>query len=303
MAIRAPRYLEKGDKIGLVATARKVSPEEMKPFIDYMSKQGFEVVEAPGLYEEQDQFAGDDECRAAQLQWAIDHSNLKAIMCARGGYGTIRMIDKVDLSGLSSNPKWIIGFSDVTILLNHLLQSEGIQSLHGPMAIQFTEQYFDEATAQRLVDKLVGRYESIVVEGNDNNRIGSGKGELAGGNLSMIYSAMGTPYEVNMEGKILLLEDLDEYLYHVDRMLMNLKTAGKLSGLKGLIVGGMNAMNDNTIPFGRRVAEMLHEHTEEFDYPICFDFPSGHDVHNFPIKIGGTYQLEVSEKRVVLSEA
>ncbi len=268
-----------------------------------MKGHGFEVLEAPGLYEEKDQFAGDDECRAAQLQWAIDHPDLKAIMCARGGYGTMRMIDKVDLSGLIENPKWVIGFSDVTILLNHLLQSQKLQSLHGPMAIQFTEQYFDEATAQRLISKLMGSYEPINLEADSDNRTGVGTGELVGGNLSMIYSAMGTPYEVETEGKLLLLEDLDEYLYHVDRMLMNLKAAGKLSGLKGLIVGGMNAMNDNTVPFGRRVAEMIHEHTNDCDYPICFEFPSGHDSHNFPIKIGGVYQLEVTENQVTLSEA
>lgn len=290
-----PPYLKEGDKVAIVATARKVSPEEMQPAIEFLTRQGLQVMEAPHLYHINHQFAGTDEQRASDLQWAIDDPEIKAILCARGGYGTIRILDKVNFRNFKGHPKWISGFSDVTVLLSHLVENLGVEGLHCPMAIQFSAPYFNEESSKRLLNTWMGKPERISVNGDDLNREGKAEGTLVGGNLSMIYSAMGTPYEVNTTGRILFLEDLDEYLYHIDRIMMNLKTAGKLDNLKGLVIGSMTKMNDNAIPFGQEAKEIIHHAVTDKEYPVAFNFPCGHEKQNYPLILGRNYLLNVSQ--------
>lgn len=290
-----PPYLKQGDTVAIVATARKVSREEMRPAIAFLTQHGLKVVEAPHLYHTDHQFAGTDEQRASDIQWAIDEPEVKAVLCARGGYGTIRTLDKVNFKSLIDHPKWISGFSDVTILLSHLAENVGVEGLHGPMAIQFTEPYYDEESSLRLVRTWMGKPEKISAQSDELNRAGKAEGTIVGGNLSMIYSAMGTPYEVNTRGRILFLEDLDEYLYHIDRIMMNLKTAGKLEHLKGLVIGSMTKMNDNAIPFGKEAKEIIYHAVSGKEFPVAFNFPCGHEKHNYPLIMGRKYELNVNE--------
>ena len=296
-----PPYLKSGDTIAIVATARKVSKTEMEHAIAHLKNSGFQVLEAPNLYADDNQFAGVDEIRASDLQWAIENPEVKAILCARGGYGSIRILDKVDFSSLKQNAKWIAGFSDITVLLSHLEKNLGIMGLHSPMAIHFTPDRFEENSIQKLMDALTGNHHPVNAASHDFNRQGKAKGKLVGGNLSIVFSAMGTPYDINTDGNILFLEDLDEYLYHIDRMMMSLKSARKLSNLKGLIIGSMSDMNDNTIPFGRSAVEIIRDAVDTFEYPVAYNFPCGHERKNYPLVIGGDYQLEVLTDGATLS--
>ncbi len=296
-----PPFLQPGDCIGICAPARKVSPEEMKDGIDWLVAQGFQVKVSQYLYGENHQFSGTDEERAADLQSLIDDPKVKAIIFARGGYGCVRIVDKIDFSSLEKNPKWLIGFSDVTVLHSHMNIHHSICTLHAPMMINLMNDKRNEEAASKIIDIITGkniRYNEVTT--NYLNREGSCEGELVGGNLSLLYSLAGTPTGLSTDGKILFIEDLDEYLYHVDRMIMQLKRADKLKHLKGLIVGGMSDMRDNAIPYGKSAIEIIAEAVAEYDYPVCFDFPSGHIDRNLPLVLGTDVLLEV-ENEVTLN--
>ncbi len=287
-----PAPLQPGDTIAIVATARKVSPEEMQPAIEILKNWGLKVVAGPNLYKQHKQFAGSDVERAEDLQWALDNVAIKAVLFARGGYGTVRIIEAIDFSSFKNNPKWLIGFSDITVLHSHIHSQLGVATLHAPMAINFVKT--PEAVLAGLKQMLFGNFNSVSCPAQLLNRTGNAKGVLVGGNLSLLYALSGTPSDINTNGKILFIEDLDEYLYHMDRMMMQLKHAGKLKKLAGLVVGGMSDMKDNTVPFGKTAEQIIAEHVAEFSYPVCFDFPAGHLVHNHSLVFGGEVFLEVN---------
>lgn len=294
-----PEKLKIGDKIGIVSTARKITLEELSPAIKLLENWGFEVVFGANLFEENNQFSGTIEQRTADLQSMIDNDAIKAILCARGGYGTVQIIDNINFSSLKKNMKWIIGYSDVTVLHSHL-NNLGIASLHATMPINFANN--SNESLQSLKNSLLGKSNRIECTGHALNLLGEADAEIVGGNLSILYSLSGSISDIDTEGKILFIEDLDEYLYHIDRMMMNLKRNGKLAKLKGLIVGGMNDINDNEIPFGKSVEEIILEHTKEYDYPICFGFPAGHINDNRCIKLGVKSVLKITENGVSLSQ-
>ena len=288
-----------GDKIGIISTARKISMEELKPSIKLLEEWGLKVVFGKNLFEEDNQFSGTVTQRSSDLQSMIDDDSIKAILCARGGYGTVQIIDKVDFSHLIKNPKWIIGYSDVTVLHSHLHQL-GITSLHATMPINFEKN--TPKALESLKSALFGLGDLTEINHHHFNRFGKVEGEIVGGNLSILYSLLGSDSDINTEGKILFIEDLDEYLYHVDRIMMNLKRNGKLKNLKALIIGGMSDMNDNTIPFGKTAEEIILEYIKEFDFPVCFNFPAGHLADNRCIRLGGKSVLEVNKNGVSLSQ-
>ena len=290
-----PPYLKVGDKIAIVATARKITPEEVQPAIDLFKNHGLEVVLGNNLFAVDNQFAGTDEQRTADLQAALDDDSIKAIVCARGGYGTVRIIDRLDFTRFTQNPKWLAGYSDVTALHSHIHTHFGIPTLHSTMPLSFPTSTTDIdklQSANSMVNALMGQPLKYQLPQHPLNRAGKAEGVIVGGNLSMLYSLLGSPSDIDTDGKILFIEDLDEYLYHIDRMMMNLKRNGKLDKLAALVVGGMSDMNDNKVPFGKTAEEIIAEKTSEYSYPIYFNFPAGHIEPNLPIKLGANVKLD-----------
>ena len=291
-------FLKSGDTIGIVAPARKITLEEINPAIQVIESWGLKVTIGKTIGKEYHQFAGTDEERLQDFQEMLDNQNIKAIFCARGGYGTVRIIDLIDFRKFIKNPKWIVGFSDITILHAHLEKVYNIASIHSIMPINFPESIPEALESLRKA--LFGEPLFYKIQTHQFNRIGQAEGVLVGGNLSLIHTLMGTPSEIDTTDKILFIEDLDEYLYHIDRMLINLKRSGKLEHLAGLIVGGLTKMKDNDIPFGKTAEEIIREHVEEYEYPICFDFPAGHIPDNRALIIGKKVQLNVSDNESIL---
>ncbi|HLP21547.1 MAG TPA: LD-carboxypeptidase [Chitinophagales bacterium] len=298
MLLRPPS-LQKGDTVYVLSTAKKINEQEIACAVDTYKTWGLNVVIGKTIGAEQNQFAGDDELRRVDFQHALDDANVKAIVCARGGYGTVRMMDALNYDEFMKHPKWIIGFSDITYLHTHISNNIGTMGIHGQMPIQF-EKSTPEAI-ETLRKELFGEKNEYIIEPHPLNRTGQTKGTLIGGNLSILYSITGTRSGMNTDRKILFLEDLDEYIYHIDRMMMNLKRSGKLHGLAGLIVGGFSDMHDNAIPFGKTAYEVIAEHVAEYNFPVCFNFPAGHIYDNRALVIGKTYSLNVEDKQVTLS--
>ncbi|MCE3227683.1 MAG: putative MccF-like protein (microcin resistance) [Bacteroidetes bacterium] len=293
----SPSYLKKGDTVVLIATARKTSVELIQPAIDILHGWGLKTELGPHIFNASNQFSGTDEERTESLQWALDHKTARAILITGGGYGTVRIIDKVNFKQFQKNPKWLIGYSDVTILHNRLKNLK-ISSLHATMAFQFLRSR--EATLS-LRDALFGKKISYSIPSHELNRKGIAEGEIVGGNLSILYAVSGSVDDITTKDKILFLEDLDEYLYHIDRMMMQLKRSGKLKHLKGLIVGGMSDMKDNTIPFGKTAEEIIMDAVKEYNYPVCFNFPAGHLEDNRAIYFGKKAKLNVTKNKVSLT--
>jgi len=293
--MKTPRYLKAGDTIAITATARKVSMEELQPSIDVFKSWGLNVKLAEGIFETDNQFAGSDVIRTQALQLLLDDPNVQAIICARGGYGTVRIIDQLDFSTFNQYPKWIIGFSDVTVLHSHVFSHFHIPTLHAAMPITMQAHNVDEESNESLRKVLFGENINYTFPSHSFNRKGKATGKLIGGNLSVLYALIGSPSDIETDGCILFLEDLDEYLYHIDRMMMNLKRAGKLKNLAGIIIGGMNDMRDNTIPFGKTALEIITEHTDDYNYPVAFGFPAGHERKNLAMVFGINCTLSVSD--------
>lgn len=287
----APPYLKKGDKIGVLACARKISFDEIQPAITIFNGWGLEVVLSKNLFNADNQFSGTDDERAEDLQTMLDDASIKAVISARGGYGTIRIVDKIDFTQFKKHPKWLVGYSDITVLHSHI-NNFRIETLHATMPINFTK---NKDATETLYKALFGEQLNYEAEVHPLNRKGNAEAELIGGNLSLLYALTGSVSEIDTKGKILFIEDLDEYLYHVDRMMMNLKRAGKLDHLAGLIVGGMCDMKDNTIPFGKTAEEIISDAVKEYSYPICFNFPAGHIDKNFALYFGRKVKLNVGD--------
>jgi len=294
-----PEKLNIGDKIGIISTARKITIEELRPATKTLESWGFKVVLGINLFQEDDQFSGTVEQRTADLQSMIDDNSIKAILCARGGYGTVQIIDAIDFTNLKKNAKWIVGFSDVTVLHSHL-NNLGISSLHASMPINFESN--TKKSLFSLKNSLFGNLNSIECKAHSLNKFGKIVGDIVGGNLSILYSLLGSQSDIDTAGKILFIEDLDEYVYHLDRMMMNIKRNGMLVELKGLIVGEMSDMNDNSIPFGKTAEQIILEYTKDYDFPICFGFPAGHLPDNRCLRLGTNSVLEISKNGVSLSQ-
>jgi muramoyltetrapeptide carboxypeptidase len=296
-----PPFLKPHDTVAIAATARKVSPEEMQYAITLLEQWQLKVVIDEQLYAKEHQFAGNDNTRTQVFQKLLDDKNIRAIFCARGGYGTVRMVDGLSFHTYSKHPKWIIGYSDITVLHSHIQKHYATATIHGPMPISMLPQNAHEESLNQLKNILFGEQITYVTEPHALNRIGITKGMLTGGNLSVLYSLSASISDVSTDDKILFLEDLDEYLYHIDRMMMQLKRSGKLSKLRALIVGSMSDMKDNTIPFGKTAYEIIQSHVEEYTYPVCYGFPAGHDKKNLPLMMGAECQLEVTPNSTVLN--
>lgn len=286
-----PSYLNKGDTVAIIATARKVSKEEIQPAVAFFESYGLSVVLGKNLFESSNQYAGTDTQRTEDLQWALNDKTIKAIIIARGGYGSVRTIEQIDFTEFKKHPKWMVGYSDVTVLHN-AIHKIGVATLHATMPLNFTK---NEEATKSIVDALFGKLIQVETEENYSNISGTAKGQLVGGNLSLIYSLSGTPFDIDTTNKILFIEDLDEYLYHIDRMMMQLKLSGKLKKLKGLIVGGMTDMKDNAIPFGKFPEDIILDAVKEYNYPVCFDFPAGHIDRNLAMYFGREVELTVSD--------
>ena len=292
-----PNYLKEGNTVAIVSTARKVSKKELLPAITILKNWGLKVVLGTSIEAEEHQFAGNDELRTSDFQAMLGHPEINAIWCARGGYGTVRIIDQLDFSNFKKHPKWIIGYSDVTVLHAHLHQL-GIETLHAQMPVSIETK--PEVTINSIKATLFGEQYGIKIPSEKNNSTGKASGQLIGGNLSILYSLCGSPSALNTKGKILFIEDLDEYLYHIDRMLQNLKRNGMFDQLEGLIVGGMTQMNDNEIPFGKSAEEIILSICSEYNFPIAFNFPAGHVDDNRALIMGRIVDLEVGDNEVNL---
>lgn len=298
--MKIPPALKKGDTIAVVSTARFVTEDEIQPALKLLESWGLQVQLGKTIGAQNHQFAGDDALRAKDFQEMLDNPKVKAIWCARGGYGTVRIIDAIDFSPLINQPKWIVGYSDVTVLHSHI-HHLAVATLHAQMALAVDAK--TEKTRETLRKALFGEWFNIEYElNNPLQRNGTAKGQLVGGNLSMLYSLCGSPSALDTFGKFLFIEDLDEHLYHIDRMMQNLKRNGILKNLAGLIVGSMTDMKDHTQahgfatdrPFGKTAEAIIFEAVQEYDYPVCFNFPAGHTQDNWALVLGKTYTLEVT---------
>ena len=287
-----PPYLQKGDTVAILATARKHIVKSMQPTIDLLESWGLHVVIGKSIGLEENQLAGSDKERAADLQEQLDNPTIKAIWCARGGYGTVRVVDLIDFTQFKKHPKWLVGFSDVTVLHNHL-NTMGYKSIHGIMPISLAKASPEAVESLRV--SLFGQPLQYAIDPHPMNRLGKASGELVGGNLSILYSLLGSPSAIDCKDKILYIEDLDEYLYHIDRMMMNLKRNGCLESLKGIIVGSMTDMKDNDIPWGKNALEIVQDVTKNYTIPMIFNFPAGHIHDNRALILGNTVTIEVTE--------
>ncbi len=299
--VKIPPYLKTGDTIGLVCPAGYMPAEQVQRCIDvlhnwgYHIKTGMTIGSASGNY-----FSGTDAERLTDLQQMLDDDKIKAVLCARGGYGLTRIIDKIDFSAFSEHPKWIIGYSDITLLLSHVYSNYNTASLHSPMAAAFNEE--ENNYLLSLKKALEGKKTAYHADAHELNVKGEAIGELVGGNLALITHAIGTDSDIKTKGKILFLEDIGEYLYNIDRMFRQLKRAGKLDRLAGLIIGGFTQLKDTGRPFGKNVYAIIRDVIAEYDFPVCFNFPVGHQTENYALKIGVGYKLKVGKKKVSLEE-
>ena len=293
-----PPYLVKGDKIGIVSPARSITFDEVHPAIRFFQRHDLEVVLGTHVFSRHQQFAGTDAQRSRDLQMMLDDDRIRAIICSRGGYGTARIIDSLDFTRFRQNPKWIVGYNDITVLHAHIQRQLGIQTLHATMPVNIKSDKSDPTVAT-LMNALCGEPIAYSLPKTPLSREGTAEGLLVGGNLSILYSLMGTASEPDTAGKILFLEDVDEYLYHIDRMMINLKRAGKLRGISGLIIGGMGKMNDNAIPFGKNANEIIADAVKDHHFPVCFDFPAGHLHTNLALVMGREVRLSVGKEIVV----
>lgn len=289
-----PPYLQKGDTVAIVATARKNVDDNLKPAIDLLKSWGLEVKIGSSIGLDLNQLAGTDEQRAKDFQEQLDNPNIKMIWCVRGGYGTVRMIDLLDFSKFKHQPKWIVGFSDVTVLHSHL-NTMGYQSIHGimPVTVAKATKEAKESLQVALFGKERLEYD---LEPHPMNKHGKAKGELVGGNLSILYSLFGSPSAIDCTDKILFIEDLDEYLYHIDRMMMNLKRNGCLESIKGILVGGMTKMRDNDIPWGKDALQIIQDVTTKYNVPIIYNFPAGHIKDNRALPFGSQVTIDVNSE-------
>lgn len=297
-----PPYLKPGDTIGIVCPAGYMPFEKAQTCIETLTVWGFKVITGKTLRNQFHYFSGTDEERLQDLQQMLDDKNIDAILCGRGGYGTGRIIDRLDFTRFVKRPKWIIGFSDITVLHSHLFSNFKIASLHAPMAAAFNDGEFKNQYIESLHNALLGKKADYTTSGNSFDQEGKAHGLLLGGNLSLLVNLIGTSSDIKTKNKILFIEEVGEYIYSADRMLYQLKRSGKLDNLKGLIIGKFSEMKDTTIPFGQTIQEAIKDLVKEYKFPVCFDFPVSHEKENYALKIGAKYKLKVLQGKVELKE-
>ncbi len=295
MYIIQPPYLQKGDQVAITCPAKKL-PKPMDDAIRLLNSWGLEVVLGETVTAEHHQFAGNDQLRADDLSRFLADENIKAIFAARGGYGTIRMIDEVDFSSVKTAPKWLIGFSDITVLHAHLFSVFGLQSIHGQMPLTIPDGTTE--SLQTLKKALFGEDFGYHFSAEKLNRTGEAEGVLVGGNLALLVAVLSSISDFDYDNKILFLEDVGEYLYNIDRMMRTLKRAGKLKNLAGLMIGSFTELKDNDIPFGQTAEEIIFDVVKDYDYPVCFNFPAGHITNNQALIFGKTLFLSVQKQHV-----
>lgn len=289
--VKIPPYLKKGDTVGILATARKVDMAPLEPAIKLLKSWGLNVVIGKTVGLDNNQLAGADWQRATDFQQMLDNPSIKAIWSAKGGYGTVRMIDRLDFTKFKQHPKWIIGFSDVTVLHSHINNLD-IATLHSIACISVANATPEAIESFRK--GIFGGKLEYTIPPHAFNKTGKTQGELIGGNLSVLYSIMGSVSEADYKGKIIFIEDLDEYLYHIDRMMMNLERNNYFKNVKGIIIGGMTKMRDNDIPWGHDALEIIQDITNEYKIPICFNFPAGHIKDNKALVFGKQVTMDVT---------
>ncbi len=300
--MRKVRYLNPGDMIAVVAPAGKVTPGQVDPSVFWLEQRGYRVWKGEHLFGSYFQFSGTDEERTSDLQAALDHADVKAILFARGGYGTIRVVSKLDFRQFRLFPKWMAGFSDITILHN-VCSNLQIPSVHGAMLKGgLGETGYPGQSLLSLIHTLEGKKPHYEINHHPLERNGNATAMVVGGNLSILCSLLGTPFDIDMSGKILFIEETGEYLYHTDRMMHSLRLAGKLQDLKGLVVGQFSEMKDNAEPFGRALEEIISEAVANYTFPVCFRFPAGHDAINLPLVFGKKWELNVQKEGVSFRE-
>ncbi len=298
-----PSSLKKGDTIAITCTAGYMPKKNAEACIKALEKEGYKVVISHTVGgNSKNYFSSTDEDRLAELQKYLDDKNVKAILCGRGGYGTSRIIDKINFSKFVAKPKWIIGFSDITILLNHITSNFNIATLHAPMSTAFRFKEHNPENIVSLFKSLRGEKNNYETIANKLNKTGKAKGKIVGGNIALLANAIGTSSDIKTKNCILFIEDIGEYLYAEDRMLQQLKRAGKFKDLAGLVVGTFTEMMDTKRKFGKDMNSNIAELVAEYNYPVCFEFPVGHSINNRTIKIGGQYTLECNEKNTILKE-
>ena len=296
-----PNSIQKGDTVGLIALACKVNFEILKPAIAWMENVwGLKIILGESLTSEYHQFAGTDTIRANDFQTMLDNPEIKAIFSARGGYGSSRLLDSIDFTAFQKQPKWVIGFSDITAVHCHI-HTLNIESLHATMPKIFLQEGGEESL-ESLKKILFGEETNYKIEPHKLNRLGVGEGQIIGGNLAILIHVIGSKSDINYDGKILFLEDINEYLYNIDRMMIQLKRSGKLQNLAGLIVGSFSDCQDNQVPFGKTAYEIIEEAVADYDFPVCYGFPVGHEVDNWAIPCGRRLSLSVEEYGVSLKE-
>ena len=300
--MKTPPYLKKGDTIAITCPAGFMLKEKAQTCIETLQNWCLQVLVGKTLGSNSpNYFSGTDEERLNELQAMLDDKSINAILCGRGGYGVSRIIDQLDFTRFKKNPKWIIGYSDITVLHAHIFTNFNIASLHAPMAAAFNDGISGKPFLQSIKNALFGKPNQYKCAAHPFNQQGEATGQLVGGNLSLLVHLIGTKSDINTNNKILFIEDVGEYIYSIDRMLLQLKRSGKLDKLKGLIIGGFTDIKDTERPFGKSVYKAIQEMVSEYGYPICFQFPVGHSTENYALKVGGMYRLRVGRKLVLLS--
>jgi len=308
LTYKKPPYLKDGDTIGITAPAGFITPEEIQPAMQVMESWGYKIQIGDTIGKRDFTFGGTDDERLNDFQKMLDDPKIKAIMCARGGYGSIRIVDRINWTKFKQKPKWIIGFSDITVLHNHIHNNFQIASIHSKMTNSFPDDWNTAEPIQietiiSIQDALSGKKMKYSATSNAKNKQGIAEGILIGGNLKTIETLSGTASDIKTERKILFVEDTGEYLYSIDRMFWNLKRTGKLKNLKALIIGGFKIKPDDPgEEFGKTIEEIVLEKIQNYNYPVCFDFPVGHQKNNFALKCGVKHRLTVKENEVSLTE-
>ena len=307
-SLKIPAYLKEGDIIGITCPSGFITQEEIQPAVLKLQEWGFQVRTGNTVGAKDFTFGGNDELRTGDLQQMLDDRDIDAILFGRGGYGAVRIIDNIDFTTFKKHPKWLIGFSDATVFHSHVNRNFGIASIHSKMCNSFPADWSKAEPSQiETIDSirkcLIGDKMQYTAIANENNRIGKGEGILIGGNLSILQNLAGSDSDIHTKNKILFVEDTGEYLYSIDRMFWNLKRSGKLDKLNGLIIGGFKTKPDDAgEEFGRSVYDIVNEVVKEFSYPVCFDFPVGHQKNNYALKCGVRHELIVSNDAATLTE-
>ena len=301
--MKTPPYLKKGDSIAITCPAGFMQKEKAQVCIETLQQWGLQVMVGKTLGSNSpNYFSGTDEERLNELQAMLDDKNIKAILCGRGGYGVGRIIDQLDFRLFKKNPKWIIGFSDITVLHAHIYSNCKIATLHAPMAAAFNDGGSTNEYIGSLHKALFGKKANYKTAVHAFNQQGQAEGELVGGNLTLLANLVGTKSDINTNKKILFIEDVGEFIYGVDRLLYQLKRSGKLTHLAGLIIGGFTDSKDTDRPFGKTVYEVIKDIVQDYDYPVCFDFPVSHNKENYALKVGVVHKLKITRRTVTLSE-